>query len=77
MIDQYIFMLGFVLYVYWVLFNPEHWDKKQITGYDILRLPDCPYNLPKARSMTQAGIDYRTLEPALFAWYQKTYRPYI
>lgn len=42
-----------------------------LTAYDILRLPNCPIKLPVARSMTQASIDYKHIEPRVFEWYEK------
>lgn len=44
----------------------------RITGYGVLRLKDCPFSLPFARSMTQATIDYHSLEPQLHKWYNET-----
>lgn len=48
----------------------KKWENDNgITGYDILKIPGCPYNLPKARSMTQARNDYYHLLPTLIQWY--------
>jgi hypothetical protein len=52
----------------WFEIIPKH-IRKGITGYDILEMEDCPYTLPSAKSMKQAVIDYRHLEPQLFEWY--------
>lgn len=43
-----------------------------VTGYDILRMPGCPRQLPTARSMTQARNDYYHLLPTLIQWYNQT-----
>lgn len=49
------------------------WEAKTgISGYDILRMPNCPYKLPTgAKSMTTAAIDYYHLMPTLIDWYEK------
>lgn len=50
----------------------KKWEEdNKITGYDILKLPGCPYSLPTARSMTQARGDYYHLLPNLISWYNK------
>lgn len=50
----------------------KKWEKdNRISGYDILRMPGCPYKLPTARSMTQARDDYYHLMPNLISWYEK------
>jgi hypothetical protein len=40
-----------------------------LTAYEIMDMPECPHKLPRARSMTQARIDYNHLEPTVFEWY--------
>lgn len=40
------------------------------TAYDILEMPECPYRLPRAFSYSQAGGDYKNLEPIIFEWYE-------
>lgn len=40
-----------------------------MTAYDILhKYPDCP-GLPRARSMTQARIDYYHYQDGIIQWY--------
>lgn len=51
----------------------NEWEEKNISGYDILRLPGCPHSLPKARSLTQARDDYYHLLPNLIHWYETEY----
>lgn len=41
-----------------------------LSGYDILKMPQCPIKLPTARSMTQARIDFEHLEDSIFEWYK-------
>lgn len=37
--------------------------------YEILKLPECPYKLPAARSMTQASIDFNHIKSNVINWY--------
>lgn len=41
-------------------------------AYSILKMRNCPYSLPTARSMTQARIDLESLKPFLEKWYIET-----
>lgn len=50
-------------------------NKQGLSAYDILKIEGCPITLPRARSMTQARIDYETWEPAIFDWYENEYKP--
>lgn len=41
-----------------------------LNSYDILRMPECPIKLPRARSMTQAKLDFEHLEDSIIEWYK-------
>jgi hypothetical protein len=41
-----------------------------LSAYQILHIKDCPFKLPKARSMTQARLDYESLEDQILKWYE-------
>jgi len=45
-------------------------NKEGLSAYDILDIEGCPITLPKARSMTQARIDYEQREEQIFQWYE-------
>jgi hypothetical protein len=40
-----------------------------LSAYDILKIEGCPITLPRARSMTQARLDYEGREDQIFEWY--------
>lgn len=46
-------------------------NEQGLTAYDILAMPECPIKLPTARSMTQAAIDYNSIEKRVFEWYDE------
>jgi hypothetical protein len=55
-----------------VFTNPKTKDGK--TAYEVLdNCPECPIRLPRARSMTQAKIDYEHRAERIVNWYNQKY----
>lgn len=54
-----------------ITINPKS-GLKYVAGknaYDIIKMPESPFTLPKARSMTQARIDFEAIEDRAIEWY--------
>lgn len=49
-----------------------------LTAYDIMnKYKDCPIHMPRARSMTQARIDFESREESVIEWYKENKQPYV